>query len=88
MKLRVALVVLTVLGSVAIAQRQPQRQNKGAVSKPSETIRICQGVPVPDGYVIIGYATSSACPHGAYVLNKQASYDSSFGVARTIAPAA
>src|SRR5262249_1027424 len=27
--------------------------------------------------VIIGYSTSSACPHGAYLLKKQASYDSS-----------
>src|SRR5438132_8484596 len=88
MKLRVAFVVLTVLGSVAVAQRQPQRQNKGAVSKPAETIRICQGVSVPDGYVIIAYTTSSACPHGAYLLKKQASYDSSFGVARTNEPAA
>ncbi len=74
MKLRVAFVVLTVLGSVAFAQRQPQRQNQGAVGKPA-TIRICQGVPIPDGYVIVAYSTSSACPHGAYLLRKQAAYD-------------
>ena len=77
MKLRVAFVVLTVLGSVAVAQRQPQRQNKGAVGKPAETIRICQGIPIPDGYVIIAYMTSSACPHGAYLIKKQAAYDNS-----------
>jgi len=40
-------------------------------------------VPIPDGYVIIGYSTSSACPHGAYVLKKQASYDSSPATDRT-----
>src|SRR5919206_2218018 len=67
MKFRVALFfLLAVFGSVAIAQRQPQRQNKSAVSKsPSQTIRICQGIPIPDGYVIIAYMTSTACPHGA-----------------------
>jgi VWFA-related protein len=88
MKLRVAFVVLTVLGSVAIAQRQPQRQNKGAVSRPAETIRICQGVPIPDGYVIIAYMTSAACPHGAYLLKKQDPYESSLAVNRTNQPAA
>jgi VWFA-related protein len=45
------------------------------VSKPrNETLQICQGVPVPAGYVIVAYLTSSACPHGAYVLRKQDSY--------------
>lgn len=39
----------------------------------SGTLKICQGVAVPDGYVIVGYVTSSACPHGAYVIKKQES---------------
>ena len=56
---------------------QSRTPNKTATQRvQSDTIRICQGVPIPDGYVIIGYSTSSACPHGAYVLKKQASYDS------------
>src|SRR6185503_17729763 len=76
------LVALTVSGSVAIAQRQPQRQNKSAVSKPPETLRICQGVAIPDGYVIVAYMTSSACAHGSYVLKKQADYESSLTVNR------
>ena len=77
------LLFLTVFGSAAIAQRQPQRQNKSAVNKPrTETIRICQGLAVPDGYVIVAYMTSSACPHGAYVLKKQAVYESSLEVNR------
>jgi Ca-activated chloride channel homolog len=38
----------------------------------SKTISICQGIVVPDGYVIVGYLTSSACPHGAYLIKKQA----------------
>jgi VWFA-related protein len=72
------LLVLAVFGSAAVAQRQPQRQNQSAVNKPrADTMRICQGLAVPDGYVIIAYTTSSACPHGAYVLKKQADYESS-----------
>src|SRR5690349_1912040 len=56
---------------------QSRTTNKTATQRvQSDTIRICQGVPIPDGYVIIGYSTSSACPHGAYVLKKQATYDS------------
>jgi VWFA-related protein len=38
------------------------------------TLIICQGVPVPNGYAIIAYLTSTACPHGAYVLRKQDPY--------------
>src|SRR5262245_33162877 len=82
------LTFLTVFGSVAIAQRQPQRQNKSAVNKPpSETLRICQGVPIPDGYVIVAYMTSSACAHGAYIIKKQANYESSIGVNGAARPA-
>lgn len=34
-------------------------------------LRICQGVPIPDGYIIVAYETSPRCPHGAYVLKKE-----------------
>jgi VWFA-related protein len=75
------LAFLTVFGSAAVAQGQPQRQNKSAVNKPpSETLRICQGVAIPDGYVIVAYMTSSACAHGAYILKKQAAYEDSLAV--------
>src|SRR5207245_9104185 len=46
----------------------------------NETLRICQGVPIPDGYVIIAYMTSAACPHGAYIVKKQNDYESSLAV--------
>ena len=48
-------------------------------STPTKTdmLTICQGVPVPAGYVIVAYITSSACPHGAYVIRKQDSYSES-----------
>ncbi len=84
MKLSVAfLLVLTTFSSGAVAQGQtpPRRTNQTGVSRPrSETIRICQGLPIPDGYVIMAYMTSSACSHGAYVLKKQDDYESSLAV--------
>jgi len=84
MKLSVAfLLVLTTFSSGTVAQGQtpPRRTNQTGVSRPrSETIRICQGLPIPDGYVIMAYMTSSACSHGAYVLKKQDDYESSLAV--------
>src|SRR6266567_4729264 len=84
MRLCVAfLLVFTAAGFVAVNQGQtpPRKQNQGAISKPrSETLKICQGVPIPEGYVIIAYMTSAACPHGAYLLKKQSDYESSLAV--------
>ncbi len=84
MNLSVAfLLVLTTFSSGAVTQGQtpPQRTNQNAVSKPrSEIIRICQGLPIPEGYVIIAYMTSSTCAHGAYVLKKQDDYERSLAV--------
>ena len=86
MKSRVAfLLLLTVISSGVVTQSQttPRRQNNGAVSKPrNQTMRICQGLPIPEGYVIIAYMTSSACPHGAYVIKQQDDYESSLAVGR------
>src|SRR2546429_6084856 len=81
MKSRVAfLLLLTVISSGVVTQSQttPRRQNNGAGRKPrNQTMRICQGLPIPEGYVIIAYMTSSACPHGAYVIKQQDDYESS-----------
>src|SRR5437868_1726534 len=86
MKSHVAfLLLLTVISSGVVTQAQttPRRQNNGAVSKPrNQTMRICQGLPIPEGYVIIAYMTSSACPHGAYVIKQQDDYESSLAVGR------
>src|ERR1051326_4484740 len=79
----VFLLLLTVISSERVIQAQtpPRKPNNSAASNPrSETIRICQGLPTPDGYVIIAYLTSAACPHGAYVLKKQNDYESSLAV--------
>src|SRR6185436_15596800 len=37
----------------------------------SRTVKICQGLAIPAGYVIVGYVTSSACPNGAYLLREE-----------------
>jgi Ca-activated chloride channel homolog len=79
--------LLVVMVSAQTTKRSPSKRgvNKGRgepVSKPrSETLKICQGVPVPAGYVIIAYLTSSACPHGAYVLKRQDAYSESLAEA-------
>ena len=51
--------------------------NKTGTPTKTDMLTICQGVPVPAGYVIVAYITTSACPHGAYVIRKQDSYSES-----------
>lgn len=65
--------VLSLFSSAAFPQtREPatKKQSERSSSR-SNTLKICQGVALPDGYVIVGYVTSSLCPHGAYLLKKQ-----------------
>ena len=72
---------LSIFTSGILLGQTPPRGTRSSAPKPrNDTLKICQGVPVPDGYVIIAYMTSSACPHGAYLLKKQADYDNSVGV--------
>jgi len=75
MKSPVASLFLTVslLSAIALGQSTNQTVNKNRErgKSRSATLKICQGVPIPDGYVIVAYETASACPHGAYVLKKQ-----------------
>ena len=75
---------LSVFTSGILLGQTPPRGTGSSASKPrNETLKICQGVPVPDGYVIIAYMTSSACQHGAYLLKKQADYENALGVNKT-----
>ncbi|MFN2492287.1 MAG: VWA domain-containing protein [Pyrinomonadaceae bacterium] len=80
MKVLVASVFFaTVLTAIAPAQTG-QRVNKQRASGSARNgnIKICQGVPIPAGYVIVSYMTSADCPHGAYVIRKQnTDYESS-----------
>ena len=88
-RLRVVLSLLSVTTLfVPIISAQTTRRSTGkrptnnARSRATNTSRdgtliICQGLPVPTGYAIIAYLTSTACPHGAYVLKKQDPYSES-----------
>jgi VWFA-related protein len=76
MKLPVAslflLTSVTLLSANAPAQTTQRRVSNRAASKlHSGTIKVCQGLPIPAGYIITAYMTTSACPHGAYVIKKQ-----------------
>lgn len=90
---RVCIVVITTTALLAVmvsAQTTKRGSGKRSVNKGrgeqvrkprSDSLKICQGVPVPAGYVIIAYMTTSACPHGAYVLKKQDAYSESLAEA-------
>jgi hypothetical protein len=68
-------------GAVTLGQTPPRRTTQNSAPKPkSDTIKICQGIPIPDGYVVIAYMTSTACSHGAYLLKKQNDYETSLAV--------
>ena len=60
-------------------RKQPTNNARGRAPNTSGegTLIICQGVPVPARYAVIAYLTSTACPHGAYVLKKQDPYSES-----------
>ncbi len=95
MKYFVAVVlVLTMFssGAVTLGQNPPRRTTERSApntqESKSDTIKICQGVPMPDGYVVVAYMTSAACPHGAYLLRKQNDYESSLAVNGNPRPAA
>lgn len=64
------------LVSLLLPTAAGQTANQGARKQSparSNTLKICQGVALPDGYVIVGYVSSPLCPHGAYLLKKQES---------------
>jgi VWFA-related protein len=75
---RFALTVL-LLPAVVIAQTASQQVKrdtpKGKTPKigqsRSDTIKICQNIPLPAGYVIVAMESSSACSGGAYVLVRE-----------------
>lgn len=61
--------VVSLLPAVTLAQTGAKKQRERPA--PSGDLKICQGVAIPSGYIIVGYVTSPACPHGAYRLKKQ-----------------
>ena len=64
MKCAVAgLLVLSLVSTIVCGQTTNQRAKRS-------TLRICKGVPIPEGYIIVAHENSSSCTHGAYVLKK------------------
>src|SRR5688500_2241685 len=97
---RVCVLLLTMaalLVTLVPAQTSKRGTTKRSANKTNSTptktdmLTICQGVPVPSGYVIVAYMTTSACPHGAYVIRKQDSYSESvantYGKSKATSPA-
>ena len=52
------------------------KKERQRASARSGNLQICQGLPLPDGYIIVGYVSSTTCPHGAYLLKKKESTSS------------
>jgi VWFA-related protein len=80
MKSTVAVFFLVVSLLIGISPLQAKAQKKRKTSQPVQQrgpLKICQGVPLPDNYVIVAYETSSLCPHGAYVLKRLDASDAS-----------
>ena len=63
--------LVSLFSSITVAQTGTKKQ-RAERPAPRGDLKICQGVSLPDGYIILGYVTSPACPHGAYLLKKQA----------------
>ena len=62
--------VLSLVSVIVFGQTPNQRAKRGASPAQNKTLKICQGVPIPEGYIIVAYESSSSCAHGAYVLKK------------------
>src|SRR5258708_1994354 len=64
---------VTLLVAIAPAQTTHQRVSKQRTPEGvrNGTVKICQGLPIPPGYIVVAYMTTSACPHGAYLIKKQ-----------------
>ena len=60
--------VLSLVSVIVFGQTPKQRTKRNPVR--DKTLKICQGVPIPEGYIIVAYESSTSCPHGAYVLKK------------------
>jgi Ca-activated chloride channel homolog len=69
--------VLSLLSTIVFGQTRNEKAKRSTpktetLNNPArgQSLKICQGVPIPEGYIIVGYETLSSCPHGAYVLKK------------------
>lgn len=60
--------VLSLVSTIVFGQTTSPKAKRAAPK--TGTLKICQGVPIPEGYIIVAYENSSSCAHGAYVLKK------------------
>ena len=79
--------LVSLLSSITVAQTGTKKQRAERPASRGD-LKICQGVSLPDGYIIVGYVTSPACPHGAYLLKKQAPPQVAAAVANNVRQAA
>jgi Ca-activated chloride channel family protein len=96
MKYLVAPVLFSVslFPTIALAQNksQPRAGSRSGThvtrnnSSQDAPLRVCKGVPLPGGYTIIAYETSSLCPDGAYVLKKNEDSNQALNSAKRIPP--
>ena len=69
--MRLTVAALFVVTCVALLTTTTHAQTTHRGASKTTTVKICQGVPIPEGYIVVAYLTSSACPHGAYLIKKQ-----------------
>lgn len=74
-RLVVGALILSLVHAIAFGQSKKPATKRGTSktatnASTANTLRICQGVPIPDGYAVVAYEKLSSCPHGAYVLKK------------------
>jgi VWFA-related protein len=70
--LLLSLVSITGFGQTTNQKAKRDASKVGTLSSPSrgQTVKICEGVPIPEGYIIVAYENSTSCPHGSYVLKR------------------
>ena len=56
---------------VASAQNNQRVDRNTTDAAQSGKIKICHGLPIPDGYMIVGFQPHASCPQGAYILQKE-----------------
>jgi Ca-activated chloride channel homolog len=72
MRYVVAVLIIVLASSAGSAQSNNERPKSNTTDDAqSGKIKICRGLPVPEGYVIVAFQPLAACPHGAYVLQKE-----------------
>ena len=64
--------VIVLIPCLAFAQNNSQRVGSNTTDDAqSGKVKICQGLPIPEGYMIVAFQPNSACPRGAFVLQKE-----------------